>query len=192
MVGVVLQSPLNPTDDVSWSYTYAHGQFKPHKTRKGTFMGIQLSVSPQSIELKLAPFPSNRILHNDDPSEFVLVTLEKIFRFEGHPGHVGTDYLKRFFASGVTLNGKRYRFYGHSNSQLRGRSCFFRRGNTDKELDERIYKLGSFEKIMNVAKRAKRIGLLFSGAEIDYDLDPRYVKDIPDIISNGEMFSDVH
>jgi len=37
---------------------------------------------------------------------------------------------------------------------------------------------------------AKRIGLLFSGAEIDYELDSKYIKDIPDIKDGDELFSD--
>ncbi|OCH91052.1 RdRP-domain-containing protein [Obba rivulosa] len=37
---------------------------------------------------------------------------------------------------------------------------------------------------------AKRIGLLFSQAELDWILDPRYTKDIDDIVFNGENFSD--
>lgn len=37
---------------------------------------------------------------------------------------------------------------------------------------------------------AKRIGLLFSGAEIDWDLDPALTKDIPDITIGEELFSD--
>lgn len=91
----------------------------------------------------------------------------------------------------------------------RGRSCFLRQAKSDAELDDRIYRLGDFGKIMNVAKRwllavllvpaikshcmplgAKRIGLLFSEAQIDYRLDPRYIADIPDIKSGDEVFSD--
>ena len=37
---------------------------------------------------------------------------------------------------------------------------------------------------------AKRIGLLFSGAEIDWDLNPALTKDIPDITIGEELFSD--
>lgn len=40
------------------------------------------------------------------------------------------------------------------------------------------------------ASGAKRIGLLFSEAQVDYDLDPRYTADIPDIKSGDEIFSD--
>ena len=37
---------------------------------------------------------------------------------------------------------------------------------------------------------AKRIGLLFSEAKLDWDLDPRLTKDIGDIVVDGEVFSD--
>lgn len=37
---------------------------------------------------------------------------------------------------------------------------------------------------------AKRIGLLFSGAEIDWDLNPALTRDIPDITIGEELFSD--
>jgi len=37
---------------------------------------------------------------------------------------------------------------------------------------------------------AKRIGLLYSEAEIDYTLDPKWIKDIADIKSGDEVFSD--
>lgn len=70
--------------------------------------------------------------------------------------------------------------------------------------------MGDFRKIMNVAKRmiiffcscslkevltdkiigAKRIGLLFSEAHIDWRLDPKYITDIPDLRSGDELFSD--
>jgi len=128
---------------------------------------------------------------------------------------------------GLFLNGIQYRFYHHSNSQLvytfrlllipcsifpspfqRGRSCFLREAQTDQELDDRIYSMGDYGKIMNIAKRAlcfrfapdeglsilplgaKRIGLLFSEAQIDWKLDPKYITDIPDIRAGDELFSD--
>ncbi|KAF8631095.1 hypothetical protein AX17_005140 [Amanita inopinata Kibby_2008] len=96
----------------------------------------------------------------------------------------------RLMKKGLFLNGVQYRFYHHSNSQLRERSCFLRRANSDAELDERIYMLGDFGRIMIVSKRAKRIGLLFSAAELDISLDPARVRDIPDIKSGDEVFSD--
>lgn len=86
-----------------------------------------------------------------------------------------------------------------------------RQSNSDAELDAMIYKLGSFGKIMNAAKRewfdmlntrpvvlienvchegAKRIGLLFSQADLDFVLDPRFISDIDDITSGEEVLSD--
>ena len=48
----------------------------------------------------------------------------------------------------------------------RSRSCFFRQADSDAELDARIYQLGSFGKIMNVAKRPS-IFLLFRNLASD-------------------------
>lgn len=50
-----------------------------------------------------------------------------------------------------------------------------REANDDAELDDRIYHMGDIGKIMGTANRAKRIGLLFSAAEIDIQLDPKWV-----------------
>ncbi|KAJ3514007.1 hypothetical protein NLJ89_g2629 [Agrocybe chaxingu] len=72
----------------------------------------------------------------------------------------------------------------------RGRSCFLREANSDEELDARLYVMGDFGRIMNVAKRAKRIGLLFSSAEVDFRLDPKWIGDIGDIQIGDEVFSD--
>ena len=77
----------------------------------------------------------------------------------------------------------------------------------DAELDNRIYVLGDFGRIMNAAKRnfhclslcytfdhlrlgAKRIGLLFSAAELDIQLDPKWITDIDDIENTDTNFSD--
>lgn len=82
-----------------------------------------------------------------------------------------------------------------------------REANNDAELDARIYQMGDFGRIMNGAKRkyiteyrvtldlliikgAKRIGLLFSAAEIDVQLDPKWVADIDDIENSTTVFSD--
>ena len=42
----------------------------------------------------------------------------------------------------------------------------------------------------NPLSGSKRIGLLFSSAQIDYNLDPRWVADISDISVGDEVFSD--
>lgn len=170
-------------EDATWSFNAT----VPPPRRPG--FGKHVSFSPQAITLDMVPFPSNRILNADDTSKFILASFEAL-RFPNTPASTSREYMVRLFQAGFFLNGVQYRFYGHSNSQLRSRSCFLREASSDSELDDRIYSYGEFKKIMNVAKRAKRIGLLFSKAELDWDLDPRWTKDIDDIMVNGEMFSD--
>ncbi|KAH9833398.1 RNA dependent RNA polymerase-domain-containing protein [Rhodofomes roseus] len=148
-----------------------------------------LSFTPDAIKLDMILFPANRILNADDPSKFILASFEGL-RFPDTPASTTREYMMRLFKAGLFLNGAQYRFHGHSNSQLRSRSCFLRQADTDGELDARIYSFGEFERIMNAAKRAKRIGLLFSKADLDWVLDPVWTKDIDDIIVNGETFSD--
>ena len=81
--------------------------------------------------------------------------------------------------------------------------------NSDVDLDDRIYVLGDFGRIMSAAKRnpfhclrlpfrfdhypyggAKRIGLLFSTAELDIQLDPKRITDIDDTENVDTVFSD--
>lgn len=109
---------------------------------------------------------SNRILRFDDPRQFVRVSFGSL-RFPDTSIRVTAE-------KGLFLNGIQYRFYHHSSSQLREISCFLRQANNDHELDNRIYQLGDFARIMIVAKAAKRIGFLLSAAELDYTLAPIY------------------
>ncbi|KAF5370335.1 hypothetical protein D9758_006999 [Tetrapyrgos nigripes] len=180
----------SPTkDDDSWSFNNVPPSFLlPGRTRAGK-SGKFVRFTAEAITLQIAPFPSNRILHNDDQSNFVLCSFGDFRLPESNLRAMG-EYIARFLKTGLFLNGVQYRFYHHSNSQLRGRSCFLRKASSDVELDAIIYQLGDFARIMNVAKRAKRIGLLFSEAQVDYQLDPQYVADIPDLKAGDEIFSD--
>ncbi|KAF8555926.1 RdRP-domain-containing protein [Imleria badia] len=151
--------------------------------------GKFIKFTADAITLEIEKFPSNRILRSDDPTKFLLVSFEKL-RFPEGGLRVTAEYITRMMKAGVFLNDVQYRFYHHSNSQLRGRTCFMREANSDPELDERIYVLGDFGRIMNAAKRAKRIGLLFSAAELDVQLDPKWITDIDDIENADTIFSD--
>ncbi|KAF9057077.1 RNA-directed RNA polymerase [Panaeolus papilionaceus] len=188
MSTVVLRAHITPEDD-SWEFQYPANAL-PSRTRPGKIYGRLLSISASTgITLRIEEFSSNRVLNSDDPSKFILFTMN-MFRFPEQPPKVAVDYVLKMFRKGVVLNGVQFRFYHHSNSQLRGRSCFLREATSDEELDRRIYPMGDFGRIMNVAKRAKRIGLLFSSAEIDFNLDPNRIADIPDIKMGDEIFSD--
>ena len=80
-------------------------------------MGRHLSFTASHITFQMILFPNNRILQEDDPSKFVLVSFEQL-RFPDTSVSVAREYMIRLFKNGLFLNGVQYRFYGHSNSQL--------------------------------------------------------------------------
>ena len=63
---------------------------------------------------------------------------------------------------------KRYRFLGHSDSQLREKKCYLMNASED-DIHDLLAQFGDFVKITDVGKRAKRIGLLFD--RFDHILD---------------------
>ncbi|KAI0063600.1 RdRP-domain-containing protein [Artomyces pyxidatus] len=180
-------------DDESWNFSGVPASFldapPPPPNSNVRPKGKLITFTPEGITLELQPLPSNRITLHEDPPKLIIASFAR-FRFPDVKPSVSTDYMIRLFKAGLFLNGVQYRYYGHGNSQMRGRGCYLRQANTDGELDQLIYAMGDLEKIMNVAKRAKRIGLLFSGAELDYVLDPKYVGDIDDLMTGDENFSD--
>ncbi|KAJ8087712.1 hypothetical protein PM082_006548 [Marasmius tenuissimus] len=189
----ILRSPLSLEDD-SWRFQVPAALLQspnPKRNRAGevTISGKCIRFTVDKLVIQVAKFPYNRILHTDDSSKFILCSFGDL-RFPETPLRVTGEYIMKVMREGLWLNGMQYRFYGHSNSQLRSRSCFLRQANNDQELDTRIYVMGDFERIMNVAKRAKRIGLLFSEAQVDFQLDPQRIADIPDIKMGDELFSD--
>ncbi|KAF8970321.1 RNA dependent RNA polymerase-domain-containing protein [Flammula alnicola] len=163
MKPVTLRS--NPAlDDATWEFTFPPSSLSAPSRRPGVILGKMISLHVDAITLRVEQFPSNRVLNSDDPTKFVLLSIDKRFRFPEQPMKVAVDYVL------------------HSHHFQTERTILLStRSKSDKELDDRIYNLGEFRKIMNVAKRAKRIGLLFSSAQIDYNLDPRWIADIPDI-----------
>ncbi|CAE6400888.1 unnamed protein product [Rhizoctonia solani] len=182
-VEFVLRAPLQPDED-TWTFDLPSPLPPPCRGQ-----GKLLRFAPEGLVLTLDQFPSNRVLHQDIPDQYILASFSAL-RFKDNPPSAAANYIQRVLTKGLFLNGQQYRFYHHSNSQLRSRSCWLRAANTDEELDRRIEKLCDVSKINNIAKRAKRIGLLFSGAEIDWNLDPTHTKDIPDISLGEELFSD--
>ncbi|KAJ6509835.1 RNA-directed RNA polymerase [Mycena vulgaris] len=181
----------SPTkDDDSWRFFVPQqALLPPRNAREPLLFGKFIKFTAEAITFEMQKLPSNRILQSDDRSKFILLSFGGL-RFPETPIKATGDYISRLLKAGLFLNGIQYRFYHHSNSQLRSRSCFLREAQADAELDERIYRLGDFQKLMSAAKRAKRIGLLFSEAQVDYNLDPQLVKDIDDIKSGDELFSD--
>ncbi len=150
----------------------------------------------QAITLKWTRIPGNRATSNIDPDHLIHITAAN-FRLQDSSvtppqpatSRESTDYLVRFLKSGVTLNGTHYSFYGHSNSQLKSRACFLHKGSLE-EVDTSVESLGDFAKIKTVAKKAKRIGLLFSTADRVIDVAPNRCQDIPDVEDGDFVFTD--
>ncbi|KAJ7636650.1 RNA-directed RNA polymerase [Roridomyces roridus] len=189
MAPTVLRADPSKEDD-SWIFSVPPEALRaPPNAKEPHLYGKLIKFTAEAITLQMDRLPNNRILQTDDRSKFILVSFGDL-RFKETPIRATGDYISRFLKAGLYLNRIQYRFYHHSNSQLRSRSCLLREANSDAELDARIYRMGDFEKLMSAAKRAKRIGLLFSEAQLDYNLDPRLVKDIDDIKMGDELFSD--
>lgn len=55
----------------------------------------------------------------------------------------------------IVFSGEVYRFLGHSNSQLKDKTCFLMNAS-DEHIYELLSKFGNFSKIKTAAKRAKR------------------------------------
>jgi hypothetical protein len=110
----VLRAP--PTlDDTEWRFVHVPAQLVGRQTNR--LVGKCISFTHTAITLRTGPFPVNRVIHCDDPLEFVLVGFGE-FRSEVFKARAAAEYMVRFFKAGLFLNGVQYRFYGHSNSQL--------------------------------------------------------------------------
>ncbi|TFB03406.1 putative RNA-dependent RNA polymerase 1 [Trichoderma ghanense] len=100
-----------------------------------------------------------------------------------------SDYAVKLLKAGISIQGVHYNFYGHSNSQLKSRTCYLCAASKE-EISKKVEALGDFTKMKTVAKKAKRIGLLFSVARAAMQVDPQRVQDIPDIEVGDFIFTD--
>ena len=65
------------------------------------------------------------------------------------------DKAEEILKRGILFSGTVYRFLGHSNSQLKERTCYLM-NVTDEEIYDLLAQFGDFSKIGTAAKRAKR------------------------------------
>ena len=108
--------------------------------------------------------------------------------FQSAPMRESIDYIVRLLQSGIHINGVHYNWYGHSNSQLKSKTCFLY-ASSKEEAAKIIESLGQFP-TKSVAKNSKRIGLLFSAAKMATTLQPDRCQDIPDIRKDDYIFTD--
>jgi hypothetical protein len=153
----------------------------------------------QEIALAYDNAPSNRVVKSDKASKLLLISFTDFRLFypptaekpeiTPAPARETGEYITRLLREGMNINGVQYHFYGHSNSQLKSRSCLLYAG-TKAEISEKIEALGDFSNMKSVAKKAKRIGLLFSSADMAVQLEPDRCEDIPDIQNKDYIFTD--
>lgn len=196
-----LQTSIHPGDR-EWSY-YVPNLPRDALTNSHNLVKLVTVVSNrtrQMITLRFDRAPANRIMASDPAHRFILISFAD-FRLQS-PRAAGSsdptepattresgDYIVRLLRSGIVLNGTTYNFYGHSNSQLKSKTCFLFAA-TKEEISQKIESLGDFGKIKTVAKKTKRIGLLFSSADMAMILDPARCEDIPDIQNKDYIFTD--
>ena len=139
-------------DHLEEDWTFNVPNIPQPKTKADRYYGLHISFSSEKITLDLEEFPSNRVLQVDDQNLYVLASFAAL-RFKDHPPADNINYIKRFLKKGLILNGRHFWFYGHSNSQLRSRSCFLREGANEDELHARVLAMGDFKSIKSAAKR---------------------------------------
>ncbi|OAL44130.1 hypothetical protein IQ07DRAFT_253497 [Pyrenochaeta sp. DS3sAY3a] len=197
---VLLQKTVEP-DDVIWDFTVPNLP-KPQLTNAAGLMkcvSVIASTEKQGIKLRFESAPTNRVTSQEKYDRFILISFPD-FRLqwpatsEGKAtrpatGRENGDYITRMLTTGLKLNGTQYHFFGHSNSQLKSRSCFFFAG-TKEEISIKIESMGDLSKLKSVGKKAKRIGLLFSSAEVSLTLSPDRCEDIDDVASKDYIFTD--
>ena len=188
-------------DDKTWAYNVPNLP-EPKRTDAAKLVksiSVVSSFSKQHIQLRLENAPSNRVTRADPLHLFLLLSfndfrLRQTIETPGQKPYLATardsaEYIARLLKTGIVLNGIQYNFFGHSNSQLKSRSCFMFAA-TRQEISAKVEAMGDFSKLKSVGKKAKRIGLLFSSAEMAVTLDPSRCEDIDDIKYNDYIFTD--
>jgi hypothetical protein len=191
---------INP-DDASWSYHVPELPRPQQSNNAGLIKCISVVSSDlkDHISLHFETAPSNRVTRTEPLDRFILISFSQFkLRWpsisQQEPRRLATDtqtadYITRLLITGVVLNDTRYHFFGHSNSQLNSRSCFLYSASK-VDITSKIEAMGDLSKLKSVGKKAKRIGLLFSRAEMALELPPTRCEDITDIKSNDYIFTD--
>lgn len=196
----ILQDGIAPTDNL-WHYYVPNlpSSAKTDSAHLVKSITLVSNANRQVVSLQMVPAPFNRVIKQDPLHLFLLLSVAD-FRLQlpaktnggGSqlaPARDTAEYIARLVKTGIVLNGVAYHFFGHSNSQLKSRSCLMFAAS--KELIERkVEALGDFSKMQSVSKKAKRLGLLFSSAEHALELQPQRCNDIDDVKLGEYVFTD--
>ena len=202
---IILRESITPNDS-EWSYSIPNLPKSSTLVSHGLVQSVVVSnATQQNIVLRFTKPSANRAIANDPLNKFVSISFadfrlhypnddpltKGIDALSSTPATAkeSADYVTRLLQYGIAINGVRYNFYGHSNSQLKSQTCFLFAASKG-EIAQKIESLGDFSKMKSVAKKAKRIALLFSAAEIACEVQPACCEDIPDVASKDYNFTD--
>jgi regulator of nonsense transcripts 1 len=192
-----LQSAFSKNDH-TWTYDVPDLPISEVTNPGQWIKSLEFVSTPDTrkVELKFTKVDPNRAT-SDIPLDYLMHISFADFRL-GHL-HEGDwqdftaresgEYVVELLKKGITLNDVLYSFYGHSSSQLRSRCCYLLRGSKDS-VAAHVESLGDFYKIRTVAKKAKRIGLLFSSCHAIMDVPDQQYEDIDDVEWDGYNFTD--
>ena len=195
-----LQGTINP-EDREWSYTIANLPAAAAVNSANLVKAVRFvsNDNENNVTLMLENASPNRAITSGTLDQFILVSFSDFrlrCRSKEEPRvsqratpKESADYMVRLLQTGIRLNGTHYNFFGHSNSQLKSRTCFLFAGPAD-DISRIVESWGDFSSIKSVAKKAKRIGLLFSAAEATIQLQPERCEDISDKQTKDYNFTD--
>ncbi|KAK3903257.1 RNA dependent RNA polymerase-domain-containing protein [Staphylotrichum tortipilum] len=202
-----LQSPIS-LDDREWRFQLPKlpSAQELDQNRRVKTISLITTKGRNEIVLSFETAEDNRATRGDPLNKFLVVSIAELrpqppaqdsAPAAGGPRQSLTpltarecaEYATRLLKAGVKIQGVHYNFYGHSNSQLKSRTCFLYAAPRE-EITRKVEALGDFAKMKTVAKKAKRIGLLFSTAKVATTITPDRVEDIEDIETADYVFTD--
>ncbi|KAH0496869.1 hypothetical protein TgHK011_004213 [Trichoderma gracile] len=195
-------------DDQQWDFQVPKLPTAEASNKLNLIKMVSLSTKDarHRLDLRYGPVDMNRAIQDLPLDRYLIVSLAEFRSLRGASPSSSSegaadkvlqpttarecsDYAVKLLKAGISIQGVHYNFYGHSNSQLKSRTCYLCAASKE-EISRKVEALGDFTKMKTVAKKAKRIGLLFSVARAAMQVDPKRVQDIPDIEVGDFIFTD--
>lgn len=165
-----------PVDHLQTSIYIKHVELRGKMVHSFTYERLQNSLLTHYL------ISTNHIAGPQVIDRLMTVTFKQAYKDQPD---CSQEVLKR----GVALSGAMFRFLGHSNSQLKDKTCYLMAA-TDEEIHDLLAQFADFSKIPGIAKRAKRIGLLFSSFNKSLSLHEHEYGIIQDIKNHQYNFTD--
>lgn len=144
------------------------------------FSKEQTADAKPAFSIQWRPAEKNRLLDEFGLDGFCLISFEKV-----HPREI-----VKILTAGVAIGERVFRFIGHSNSQMKSKTCWLYNGLLE-ENEQILDRVGFFKSITSAAKRAKRVGLLFTSITSSITVSEKFQEDADeDIEANGFCFTD--